>query len=179
MGLLKSPGIPWNLDVSLLVLVYLAIGFYYKKQIKNFLTENNKMYDISAVCAVAVLAVFCYMNYQNDTPYYYFDMKPVYYRELALAIIIPSLFALVLVRIIFWFSKIRITESFMTIFSYLGRMTMPIMFLHIPLNYWKDVLDYGIIIYMLIGVGGPVIFTLLFNRFEIMRKLFGLPRLNA
>ena len=30
--LLRSPGIPWNLEISLLALIYIRIGFYYKEK---------------------------------------------------------------------------------------------------------------------------------------------------
>lgn len=40
--LLKSPGTPWNLDVSLMALVYVGIGFFYKQQIKNGLKNIRK-----------------------------------------------------------------------------------------------------------------------------------------
>lgn len=40
--LLQSPGTPWNLDVSLMALVYVGIGFFYKQQIKNGLKNIRK-----------------------------------------------------------------------------------------------------------------------------------------
>lgn len=52
------------------------------------------------------------------------------------------------------------------------------MFIHAPLN--KLLLEhfkYGRLFYVLIGVGVPVIITLMFSRFKIKRKLFGLPEL--
>ncbi len=44
----KSPGIPWNLDVALMALVYIGIGYFYKKQIKTLLESNLMKYDIAA-----------------------------------------------------------------------------------------------------------------------------------
>lgn len=178
IGLLKYPGIPWNLDVSLLVLVYLAIGFYYKEQIKSLLHEKHQIYDITAICIAIVLVILCYLNYRDGMSYYYFDMKQVYYRELILSIVVPCAFGLVLVRLVYSLNQIKFAKKIMTMFSYLGRMTIPIMFLHVPLNNWKDTLGYGRLLYALIGIGIPVTFTLVFNRFEIIRKLFGLSKIE-
>lgn len=70
------------------------------------------------------------------------------------------------ISVLFWFQRGL---------AYLGQMTIPIMFMHVPLNTWKDAIGYGCVVYVLISVGVPVIFTLLFSRYSIMRKLFGLP----
>lgn len=55
--------------------------------------------------------------------------------------------------------------------------TIPIMFMHIPLNHWKDAFEYGRVMYVVIGIGIPIVFTLIFNKYKAMRKLFGLPKL--
>ena len=49
--------------------------------------------------------------------------------------------------------------------------------MHVPLNIWKGTLGYGRLTYLLIGVGVPVVFTIAFNRFLMMRRLFGLPKI--
>lgn len=51
------------------------------------------------------------------------------------------------------------------------------MFMHIPLNHWKDAFEYGRVMYVVIGIGIPIVFTLIFNKYKAMRKLFGLPKL--
>lgn len=58
ISFLKSPGIPWNLDVALLALVYLAIGYYNKERIKYFLKSDGKEYDVVAFMTAAALTVF-------------------------------------------------------------------------------------------------------------------------
>ncbi len=44
-----------------------------------------------------------------------------------------------------------------------GRTTVPIMFMHIPLNHWKDSIGYGRTVFMIIGIGVPLIITLIVN----------------
>ena len=176
---LESPGIPWNLDVSLLALVYLAIGFYYyKDKIREIFRSENKRLDVTAFLLILGLVIFCYLNYRNGEPFYYFDMKPIYYKELFSAILIPCAFGFVIARIIHWICKYKALDWLTSGFAYLGQMTIPIMFMHVPLNTWKETIGYGRLVYVLIGVGIPVAFTLIFNRYSIMRKLFGLPKLK-
>ena len=177
ISLLKSPGIPWNLDVALLALVYLAIGYYYKDKIKLILYDENKKIDLMAISVTVILAIFCIINYRTEEPFYYFDMKPVYYKEFFSAIIIPCAFGIAIARLIHWIVKYRFLSWLMYGLAYIGQMTLPIMFMHVPLNTWKDTLGYGRLMYVLIGIGVPVVFTLIFNRFKLMRKLFGLPEL--
>lgn len=179
ISFLKSPGVPWNLDVALLALVYLAIGYYNKERIKCILESDKRKYDIAAAMIAVILIVFCYFNYRDDKLFYYFDMKPVYYHELFSAVIIPCSFGFVIARLIHRIENCRVLDRFSHGMGYLGQMTIPIMFMHIPLNAWKDVIGYGRIVYVLIGIGIPVLFIIIFNRFHIMRRLFGLPEVKG
>lgn len=174
INFLEFPGIPWNLDVSLMAIVYIGIGFYCKDKIKIILEDEEKKYDLIAVVIIVVLIIFCIFNYSSEEVWYYFDMKPVYYKELVSAIIVPCLFGFVICRIIHWLEKVNVVEN---IFALLGRMTISIMFLHIPLNQWMEDIGYGGLVYVLIGIVVPVVFTVVFCRFEGLRKLFGLPDL--
>lgn len=176
--LLHSPGIPWNLDVSLMALVYIGIGFFYKEQIKKLIEMDSVKYDIAALLIAMALAVFCCINYGVGKRLYYFDMKPVYYKELVSAILIPCAFGLVITRTVHWLTRNRCYNVVNVFFALCGRTTIPIMFMHIPLNHWKASIGYGRCVYTLIGVAGPLLFTAIFCRFSLMRRLFGLPDLR-
>lgn len=175
ISVLDYPGMPWSIDVALIAIVYLAIGFYFKMKIRNFMEDSNKLFDTVAVMASLFLIIFCVINYSGDNILYYFDMKPRYYKELVLAIVIPCLFGIVLCRTVYWISRIRILNCVQHCFSYLGQVTIPIMYMHVMLNTWKKQLSYSLFVYVLIGIGFPIIFSLVFCRFKIMRVLFGLP----
>lgn len=177
IDVIASPGIPWNMDVALLALVYLSVGFYHKGVIWRWSTISSKKYDAIAGLLTILLTAFCVINYWNGRRLYYFDMKTVYYRDLFLAIIIPCTFGLVLCRGVYWISQFDVMIM-KRILCFLGRTTIPIMFLHIPLNTWRDNIGYGRIVYLLIGVCVPIIITFVFSRFKIMRKIFGLPDLS-
>lgn len=105
-------------------------------------------------------------------------MKPVYYKELVSAILIPCAFGIVLVRLVHWIEKTKLLNRLNHFIILCGRATIPIMFMHIPLNHWKESLGYGRVEFILIGIGLPLAFTLIFNRYSAMRKLFGLPDLS-
>ena len=149
---LQYPGIPWNLDASLIALVYIGIGFFYKKQFRNLLEEDLIKYDICAGVVSFVLIALCWLIYKDGNRMYYFDMKPVYYKELVSAILIPCAFGLVIVRVVHWGIKIKLLYVLNDFFALCGRATIPIMFMHMPLNYWKDSLGYGRIVYLIIAI---------------------------
>ena len=174
---LQSPGIPWNLDVSLMALVYVGIGFFYKDKIKELMESELRKYDLVAVIITASLVLFCWLIYKDGNRFYYFDMKPVYYKELVSAILIPCAFGVVLTRLVHWMKKIKCLELLNRFLILCGRATIPIMFMHIPLNHWQDTFGYGRGMYVASGVGIPLAFTLIFNKYKSMRKLFGLPKL--
>lgn len=175
---LKSPGIPWNLDVALMALVYIAIGYFCKKQIKTLLESDLLKYDIAASVIAVGLVIFCGFNYGYKTGFYYFDMKPVCYSELVLAIMIPCAFGIVLARLIHRIAKARWLWGLQDFLILCGKTTIPIMFMHVPLNHWKDYFGYGRLIYMAIGIEIPLVITHVFNKNPVMRKVLGIPKLN-
>lgn len=176
--LMDTPGIPWNLDVALLALVYISIGYYNKDRIKRFMSSNKKLYDYFAAGLVIVIAIFCFVNYRGEEPIYHFDMKNVYYHDLLLAVLIPCTFGFIFLRLDRVIRRRNKVAVLLSTFSFLGRMTVPIMFMHMPLNAFREMLGYGGVTYVLIGIGMPCIFTLLFNRYKVARALFGLPRIK-
>ena len=175
--LLQSPGILWNMDVSLMALVYVGIGFFYKDKVEKLLESDLKKYDLTAGIVATALVLFCWFIYRDGSRLYYFDMKPVYYKELISAIVIPCAFGIVLARLVHWMEKVKWLNLLNHFLALCGRATVPIMFMHIPLNHWKDSLGYGRIVFLVIGTCIPLTFTLIFNRYKFMRKLFGLPKL--
>lgn len=96
----QSPGVPWNFDVVLMALVYVGIGYFYKDKIKRLLEDETVKIDVAAGIIAVLLGIFCWINYRDGSPFYYFDMKPVYYKELISAILISCAFGFVLIRIV-------------------------------------------------------------------------------
>lgn len=177
ISILQSPGMPWNVDVSLMALVYVGIGYFYKKEIEELIDSDATKYDVVGWGLVILLGLFCFFNYAGDKTLYYFDMKLVYYKELCSAILIPCAFGYVVVRIVHWLIKIEYLKVVQNFLAFCGRATIPIMFMHMPLNHWKNTIGYGRIAYVVIGVGIPLMITLIFNQVKIIKKSFGLPDL--
>lgn len=96
--LLQYPGIPWNLDVLWMALVYVGIGYFYKSLIREIIEDDSMCFDMLVVGIAIILGIFGFFNYREGYFFYYFDMKPVYYKELLSAILIPCSFGIVLVR---------------------------------------------------------------------------------
>lgn len=160
-----------------MALVYISIGFFYKNKIKELLESEPRKYDFAAWIITVLLVLFCWFIYKDGNRLYYFDMKPVYYKELISAIVIPCAFGIVLVRLVHWMEKAKWLNLLNHFLALCGRATVPIMFMHIPLNHWKETFRYGRGMYVAIGVGIPLAFTLFFNKYKFMRKLFRLPKL--
>ena len=57
-------------------------------------------------------------------------------------------------------------------------MTIPIMFIHIPINTFQTQFDYGSVLYVLFGIGVPLAVVIIFRKYPVMRKLLGIPDLD-
>ena len=78
---LKTPGIPFNADVSLIALVYICIGYYGKSRIKQLINSEDNRVDIITVVMGILLLVLLVFNCK--IPFFKLDMKYVYYKNLA------------------------------------------------------------------------------------------------
>ena len=133
---LKFPGIPWNLDVALMALVYVGIGFFYKDKIKELLECDSRRFDLLSGLIAVALSLFCWFIYRNENQLYYFDMKPVYYKEFISALLIPCAFGMVLARLVYWMQKNKWLDSLNRFFVLCGQATIPIM-KYLPKSYMK------------------------------------------
>ena len=124
----------------------------------TFIIQHNRIQGVFLLCKITNLLIYSY-------------------KELISAALIPCAFGMVFARIIYWMEKINWLDGLNRFFALCGQATIPIMFMHIPLNHWKDAFEYGRVMYVVIGIGIPIVFTLIFNKYKAMRKLFGLPKL--
>ena len=136
ISLVKSPGPPWNIDVSLLAIVYVAMGYYYKETIEKWFKSDCYSYNVLAISVAVFIVIFCCFNYREGRPLYYFDMKSVYYHSFFAAKAIPCAFGLILARLIYMLKRNAVSDRLMNTLAFLGQRTIPVMFMHIPLNTW-------------------------------------------
>lgn len=157
---------PLNIDVYLLSIVYFMIGYYSKELINKVKADINKF---MLILSISVSISFIYL-YINDTFNFYLDMKYSKYENLVLSIIIPILIGYILLTLSVLLKKYHIGN----ILSILGKRTIPIMYLHIPLNeYFMNKLSYNsFIIYCLIGIVIPLIVSYLCSRNNFLNGVF-------
>lgn len=77
--------------------------------------------DISKGILIIALSLFCWFIYRNENQLYYFDMKPVYYKEFISALLIPCAFGMVLARLVYWMEKIKWIDSLNRFLYFVGK----------------------------------------------------------
>lgn len=162
---LKEFAVPWNADVVLITLAYYGMGHYLKEIIINNI-NNVKLFAVSIIVAV----VFIFLDYY-DVLSFSFDLKYKNYQNLLLDVIIPFSFLIPVCMISNYLLKFRFSK----IISWLGRNTVTIMYLHIPINLIVGKLlnlDYGFIIYTLVGITFPMLIWFLLKQSKVLSFLF-------
>lgn len=169
LAVLKIPDLPWNIDVCLMSLVYMAIGYYGKRYFMELLNNNEKKYNkILIVCIVLLIGILIWnwkVGKYNEILRVELDMKYVIYHGIVSAIIMPCVGAVIVCRAAWLIGFNRIKRFF----SFCGRNTMPIMFLHIPINGLQ--IGGGAMTYILIGIGIPIILCLIIRRINYSKLL--------
>lgn len=179
IGLLQMPGIPLDLDVSLLVLTYLGLGFYLRNTISLFIfNPRERKVTIGTVLSCIICAISIILNI-NDL--YYFDMKPMFYHEYISAILVPFAFGILLCRLSYYLCKINSFPGKVVnkALSIIGQCTLPIMFMHLIINgIASQFFNYGIVLFTLIGVVVPVILCHFLSGRVWAKRIFGIPKLD-
>ena len=171
ISLLERPGIPFDADVSLLVLSYLMVGYILKDKIVDLFRRRSLRIDIIAVGMAALLILEHLLMEIYGMPRQ-LDMKLAIYKNPISVYVIPALYGFVIARL-----SVLIERSYRRLnrcLAYMGSITIPIMFLHEPLNRFC-LLSNNLFFYLLIGIGIPVLFSIIVSKFECC-KYFGIPK---
>lgn len=156
---------PLNIDVCLVSLFYFSIGYYFKDTIKTFLVEKSVNFFIilTLVCIVSIL-----LNTMGLLDYK-LNIKIGNYTHLILDIIIPVTFTLWTLFI----SKYLVKLIGSNVINYIGRNTLPIMYLHVPLNaVLQQYTHYGNLAFLLVGTIFPIFFIYVCNKNKILKLIF-------
>ena len=152
--------LPWNIDVVLLAIFYYAFGYYFRKS--KFQLTKHKPLPIIIFFSCISFIVLDRMNVID----YSLDMKNHIYNNLIFDLLIPVCFILA----VFLISQ-KINNTFIAI---LGKMSLTIMYLHLPLYYlaigvlgWSNFYSFAII-----GIIIPITVHKLTRQFEITNLLF-------
>lgn len=155
--------IPWNLDVSLITLVYFSLGFYIKTVLQKIPLKLTSL-------TILLSATFIILNHIGILNYK-LDLKPLYYKDFILDFIIPLIMTISLLGISQLLSNFGFLSKFLAM---LGTISLVIMYLHVPFNILlQGKFDYGSFIYILVGIIPSIILTkLVLERFSITKFLF-------
>lgn len=164
--------LPLGIDVVLMALPYYSIGSFLRSvnALKRHVVFVGATASVSLLCvaiAADVLGIFKYS----------FDMKSLQYSHLILDLVIP----LAGVVLYFAVSAALARSQIAYLWAFLGRYSMPIMYMHIVANTaatyvihkYTGIGGYGAIMFTVIGIAVPVGATwMVFERLEVARILF-------
>ena len=131
ISLLKRPGIPFDADVSLLVLSYLIVGYILKDRIVDLFQRQSLKLDVIAIGVIGLL-ILEHLLMEKYGVSRQIDMKLVVYKNPISVYIIPTLYGFVIARLSAFIE--RNCGRLSLCLEYVGSVTIPIMFLHEPLN---------------------------------------------
>lgn len=149
----QSIPVLWNVDVALMAVVYLAIGYYGKE----FWMEIKNRVWFGAI-SVAVIAFFA-----NEVGWidYELSMKFLNYEHFALDLIIPVAFTIVLIGL---FQRISLKME-LSVLQRIQKHSISIMYVHIFADIvLNDFFTYGLVGYTLIGVIVPICISLIIEK---------------
>lgn len=162
---LKNFNLPWNLDVSLLAIVYYAIGFYGKQAIPAWISRYYALPVLLPLCALVLVLE------RTGAIHYSLNMKYKEYDSLLLDLAVPLLISLTICAAVYRLVKL-VPLHWM---GSLGRNTIAIMYLHLPLNYSLKYLlgaDYGLVPFTLVGVGVPLLLAVWAARSPVLSRFY-------
>lgn len=167
-AVLNIPGVPWNADVALMAMMYFAFAFFYKTKIDTFMHSNNECYDLMALGGSFLYGLLFILMQGN--PEFGIDMKYVRYSDAMSAVSFPLLAGLIILRLSHYLAK---NKYLLQVFSLVGKASIPIMYLHIPLNsIFKS--NYSIYLYVIIGILPALVLNMFGVKNKVLMQLLGL-----
>lgn len=163
----KIINLPLNIDVCLLTLVYFSIGFYLKDIINKIIYGDVK-YKFIYLFSAILCSVFIILSLTNKFGYI-IDLKYSKYSNIILNLLLPLIFGIILIKLSTIINKTFIDN----IFIFLGRNTLSIMFLHVPINsLLLSYFNYGMIVYVLNALIVSIAFNFIVKKFRVLNFLF-------
>lgn len=165
LTVLRTFNTPWNADVSLLAVTYYAIGFYGKTLIPALLRRYWALPVLLPLSGLVLLLE------RQGIIHYSLNMKYKEYDALVLDLVVPLMISLTICAAVYQLSKL-VPLDWM---GALGRNSIAIMYLHLPLNYGLKYLlgtDYGLVPFTLVGVAVPLFAAMWAMRSPVLSKLY-------
>lgn len=159
VGLQHTIYIPWNVDVAMITVSYMAVGYYCRQYIQNMSVRTT-------ILLLVLSAVFMIADYIG-LMHYRTDFKNMLYNNVLLDLLIPVTLSAALLGI----SQLLEKVSLGRLIGNLGEYTLPVMYLHIPFNIFLNTNDAGL--FVLIGVTIPWLAAkYVFSKFSLTRFIF-------
>ena len=147
--------------------VYFFIGYYLKDII--YKVSNNKSFILYG-CIAIICGLLVYLNIA-EIFIYKLDMKLGHYHNLIFDILVPCLFGLLIVLTCKYISLLN--DKVVNTFRFIGKNTLPIMYLHIPINgALQDKLGYNFVGYIIISIIIPLVFISVCYRNKYLHFFF-------
>jgi len=161
--------IPWNADVSFMVIVYLAIGYYLRPFFAKLIKLNNFIILTSLSLLFISLDSLGFIKYS-------LDMKYSLYNHFFLDLIIPVIFSLWICMMCYSLVRFKYLNN---ILAKIGIISLTIMYLHLPIN--AIIPNNNWIVFTFAGVVIPFLIHIILERFKITQYLFlgQIPKFNS
>jgi fucose 4-O-acetylase-like acetyltransferase len=163
-GLGTSIRFPWGIDIALLTLLYYGLGYFSRSSLEKILQYRPLTLSLFAAASALVgLDLVGFLDYE-------LDLKLHVYHNLLLDVLIPLLLTLIVCKIASMFSAERIGQWLAS----LGASSLPIVYLHIPINWWitGTWFDHPLV-FTLIGILFPFALTkLILEKSSFLTMLF-------
>lgn len=156
--------VPWGADVMLLAVVYFAIGYFARGFVQRY-ASSRLVFALSSLLTVGYILL-----HRMKIMGFGLDMKYAQYNHLILDLLVPLTMTLALIGL----SQILAQWKFANLLALAGTLSMPIMYLHIPVNkLLAEYVTYHEVIFTLVGVLVPVLLTRwIFARFKLTQKYY-------
>jgi fucose 4-O-acetylase-like acetyltransferase len=159
--------IPWNIDVSLLAVCYVAMGYYLGPWILQWMTAPRLR--IKSLILVLFLAMVLIEMDLSGVIDFQYDMKCLKYGSPGWDLVIPPVFTLIVILLSSWVGRCR----FARLLAGLGYYSVVIMFLHFGIFGMCDNLTrLHWVPLTLMGLACPMLFALACEKWQLTRRLF-------
>lgn len=159
---LFSKDVIWNANVTLIAIVYYYVGYLLKNRHSIF----NRY---TLIICLTIIVVFISFNVSGFYGYS-LNMKTVVYNNFLLDLIIPISFSLIVLML----SRCIEKSQFGNGLSFVGKFTLTIMYLHIPVNLVaSQFLTIHPVVFLGLGTTIPIFISIfIFEKFDLTRFLF-------
>ncbi|WP_422396786.1 acyltransferase family protein [Staphylococcus massiliensis] len=171
MTSLSQIELPWKLSAVTGALFYYSMGYYLKNYIVKYV-HNFKLIIPIFIFLIAFTFLYITLDFAFSI-----NLKTDVFDSLILDAIIPILISFLICSLSFFLSKVKVFNFL----KWLGRNSITIMYLHLPINIIIMRLlksDYHDLLFVLFGVFISLAFGLILSKIKFTKHLFISPNIS-